>query len=222
MADEINFDPSRTLIGYIARHGETELNAANCWRGWENPPLAPEGLEAAEKLGHWLSFEYPRIGRVICSDFTRAVQTAEIILQSCNPECPYLSTDPNLRPWNIPPFAGKEKTPERKAQLQHYIDNPREVVPEGESLEQFRDRNAIIFQYLAVPFDGRPTLIVAHTSNFVGAARYLAEVGAEKHYEEMDDIVGPGGLAAVYCDSRGRIDLVPVLGVEYTSTPEAS
>lgn len=222
MSDEITMDPTRVLIGYIARHGETELNAANCWRGWENPSLDQNGLDAAEKLGWWLSFEYPRIGRVVCSDFTRAVQTAEIIMQTCGVECPYLSTDPNLRPWNIPEFAGKEKTPERIAKLREYINNPERVIPDGESLTQFRDRNDIIFQYLMVPHKGLPTLVVAHTSNIVAAMRHVAEINGEERCEEVDDIVGPGGLVAVYCNAAGRIDIVPMLGVQFVSTPEAS
>ena len=216
----LNMDPSRELVGWVCRHGSTILNASGCWRGWENPELNQNGLEAAEHLGQYLT--YDRIGRVVSSDFTRAVQTAEIVMQCCNPDCVYLSCEPNLRPWNIPPFAGKEKTAERKAELQYYIDHPDVVVPGGESLNQFRDRNAVIFQYLTVPYNGKPTLIVAHTSNFVGAARYLAEVDMEKKYEEMDDIVGPGGLVAVYCDSSGKIDLVPLLAVERAVTPEAS
>ena len=175
---------------------------------------------AAERLGYWLQFE--GIGRVVCSDFDRAVHTAEIIMQIANPKNPFLGTDANLRPWHVGEFAGEEKTPERVALLRTYINSPDSVIPNGESLNQFRDRNnAVIFQYLAVPYDGRPTVVVAHTSNIVSAMRYVAEVNNEK-YEEVDDIVGPGGLVAVYCNSAGRIDIVPVLGVEYTNTPEAS
>jgi probable phosphoglycerate mutase len=222
MPDDITLDPSRQLIGWISRHGQTILNKSGCWRGWENPPLDEVGLESAEKLGHWLSYEYPRVGRIVCSDLTRAVQTAEIIMQGCNPECVYLSTDPNLRPWNIPLFAGKEKTPERVALLRGFISNPDVVVPDGESLNQFRDRNDVIFQYLAVPYKGLPTLVVAHTSNIVAAMRRITEINDESEDEEVDDIVGPGGLVAVYCNSAGHLDLVPVLGVEYTNTPEAS
>src|SRR5271167_525963 len=125
---DINPTPDRTCLGYICRHGE--LNLEHRWDGWGAYRLSPEGRQAAEKAGQWLSFE--RIGRMIASDLPRTLQTAEIIMDCISVDCQYLATDPNLRAWAIGDFTGKEKTPERKAQLQHYRDNPDEMVPGGE------------------------------------------------------------------------------------------
>ena len=100
-----NLDPSRQLIGYVVRHGETVLNATNCWRGWENPELDEKGIEAAHAVARYLSYE--KLGRIICSDLVRAYQTAEIILNETQVECPYLGSDFNLRSWNVGKFAGQ-------------------------------------------------------------------------------------------------------------------
>lgn len=214
-----NLDPARQLIGYVVRHGETVLNATNCWRGWEDPELNENGIQAAYAVARYLSYE--RIGRIICSDLVRAYQTAEIILNNTEVEQPYLGCDFNLRSWNVGMFAGQEKTAQRKAEFQYYIDNPLVIIPGGESLQQARDRNMVAFQYLTVPYKGLPSVIVVHTSNITSMMRTIKE--DFNGDEEFGEIVEPGGLLAIYLTAEGKYLMEPVFGAKQVSeTPEAA
>lgn len=194
----MNMDPAHTLLGYIIRHGE--LNIKSKWDGWGSFVLSPEGRQAAEKAAQWLSFE--RIGRVVASDLPRTLQTAEILMERVNSACPYLATDPNLRAWAIGDFTGKEKTEERKTQLQHYRDNPDEIIPGGESWNQLFERVKIIFQYLCSPYEALPTAIVTHNS----------VIKALMGLDEKGNIVDEGGIIAAYMDAKGDVDFEVVLG----------
>lgn len=216
-------NPWTPPVAYIVRHGETELNAANCFRGWENPALNEAGLIAGEAIANFFSYE--RVGRVICSDLDRAVQTADFIMGSGAALCPYASPDFNLRPWGIAAFAGCEKTPALQKKLDYYIQHPDVKIPDGESLSDFQNRQDAMLQYIACPYEGLPTVIVTHTSNLT----YLAEKvdrdnGLEPSRDpEVHDIVEPGGIVAVYMDEQGRMKLHPRLGaIEAEKEPQAS
>lgn len=194
----LNVEPTRDVLGFLVRHGD--LNLHGRWDGWGNYVLSPEGREAAEKAAQWLSFE--KIGRIVSSDLPRTVQTAEIIMQNVNVACPYLATDPNLRAWALGDFTGREKTPERKAQLQYYRDHPDEPVPGGESWNQLRDRVQVALQYLCTPYDALPTVIITHNSTL----KALLDL------DEKGDIVGDGGIIKVSMDEKGEIHFDAVLG----------
>ena len=216
-------NPWTPPIAYIVRHGETDLNAQNCFRGWENPALNDSGMEAAAQIANYLSYE--RLGRIVSSDLDRAMQTALVIQQAGSVECPYISPDFNLRPWGIAAFAGCEKTPAMEKKLQCFIENPDERIPDGESLNEFRTRQDVIFQYIASSYEGLPTVIVTHTSNLT----HLSEVVDQQNGldpsrdPEVHDIVEPGGIVAVYMDASGKMMLQPRLGaVEAEAEPQAS
>lgn len=72
------FSPWYPPIAYIVRHGETDSNAENLFRGWSNPALNEDGVRACQAIANYFSYE--RIGRVISSDLDRALQTAQAIL----------------------------------------------------------------------------------------------------------------------------------------------
>jgi broad specificity phosphatase PhoE len=220
---EFTPNPWSQPAAYIVRHGETELNAQNCFRGWENPILNESGMKAAEEIANYFSYE--RIGRVVCSDLDRAQQTAEYIMNTGAAACPYLSPDFNLRPWNIAAFAGCEKTPALEKKLDYYIQRPDLKIPDGESLFDFQNRQESLLSYIANPYEGLPTVIVTHTSNLT----YLAEMidkdnGLDPSRDpEVHDIVEPGGIVAVYMDTNGKMALQPRLGaIEKEKEPEAS
>jgi probable phosphoglycerate mutase len=195
----INLDPSRELIGYLVRHGE--LNITNKWDGWGAYVLSEEGRQSAENAAHWLSFEL--LGRLVTSDLQRALQTADIIQSQVTFACPFLSTEPNLRAWNIGEFTGKEKTEERKADFQQYRDNPDKPVPgSDESWNQMRARVQVALQYLSTPYKSLPTVIVTHNSVLKGIL----------DLDEKGDIVDPGGVVAVYLNQKGEFQFDVVMG----------
>ena len=201
----LNPDPSRALIGYLVRHGE--LNIDNKWDGWGNFVLSDEGRQSAEKAAQWLS--YQKVGRLVTSDLPRTVQTADILMNEIDLCCPFMATDPNLRAWAIGDFTGKEKTPERKAEFQHYRDNPDTPIPGGESWNQMHERVKVAFQYLCSPYNALPTVIVTHNSVLKGIL----------DLDEKGDIVDPGGILAVYLNEKGEFEFDAVLG-ETKHSPE--
>jgi len=216
------FSPWYPPIAYIVRHGETDSNAENLFRGWSNPALNEDGLRACQAIANYFSYE--RVGRVISSDLDRAMQTAQAIIDCGCVACPYLSTDFNLRPWGIASFTGKEKTAANLKKLDYYVRNPDvKVPPDGESRNDFKNRNRdAILQYLTVPYEGLPTVIVAHTSNLTD----LHEMIYEKEGQIIpgaDDIVEPGGIVAVYMDATGKMELQVRMGaIVKELEPEAS
>lgn len=211
------FDPP---VAYVIRHGETTANADNCYRGWGDYPLNEEGHDAAALIQNFLS--YTRLGRVVCSDLTRAKQTAEYVMNSGVVMCPYISPDFNLRPWGIGGFAGKEKNAANVAKLQRYIDNPDMKIPDAESLNDFRYRASdAIMSYISSPCEGLPTVIVTHTSNITTLYQDINE--SEDKSPEVHDVVSPGGIVAIFLDTDGNMEMEPVLGEEVVETsPEAS
>lgn len=193
-----NVDPSHTRIGYMVRHGE--LVNMHIWDGWGNFQLSAEGHQQAQKAADWLSFE--RIGRVISSDIPRTMQTAQYLMDSGAVVCPFMGTDPNLRPWMVADYTGKEKTPERIATFMKYIEDPKLVIPGGESREQLHDRVQVIFQYLATPYNALPTVFYIHNS----------VIKSIMGLDDIADAVAPGGIIAVDMDEKGEISFSVVLG----------
>ena len=202
-----NLNPERELIGFLIRHGE--LNIDNKWDGWGAFVLSDKGRESAEKAAQWLGFD--KIGRVIASDLPRTMQTAEYIMNDCDVSCPYLGSDPNLRAWAIGDFTGKEKTDERKKEFQHYRDNPDVPIPGGESFDQFCERVKVVYQYLSTPYNQLPSVLVIHNS----------VLKALMGLDEKGDVVLPGGIVAVYIDSKGECSFeIEMGGAE--DAPDAS
>ena len=206
---KLNLDPSRELVGYLVRHGELTIGS-NKWDGWGNYTLSAEGQESADKAGQWLSFE--KIGRVISSDIPRAVETAQAIMNACDVACPFLACDPNLRPRMVADFTGKEKTPERVAEFKKYIENPDLVIPGGESGTQLNQRVQVIYQYLATPYDAKPTVLAIHNS----VIKSLLNI------DEVGEIVDPGGIIAAYMNEKGCIEFEVVLGAAKPTSSEVS
>jgi broad specificity phosphatase PhoE len=176
----------------------------NCWDGWSGLTLSEKGREQAEKAAQWLSFE--KIGRAVCSDLPRTVETAQCLMDTGAVLCPYLSCDPNLRPRKVGAFTGKEKTPERLAEFQKYLDDPSLQIPDGESQDQLTERVQIVYQYLMAPYEALPTACFLHNS----VLKSLMGLQGEK------EAVTPGGIVGVYMDEKGEISFEIKLGESNT------
>jgi len=193
-----NANPSKTLLGYLLRHGD--LKNMNVWDGWGDFDLSEEGERQVEAAARWLSFE--RIGRVISSDVPRTNHSAQIIMDVCNVACPFIMSEPNLRPWMVADFTGKPKTPENIAKFQKYIDDPSLIIQDGESRNELHERVQVILSYMTTPYKGLITVCALHNSVL-------------KSLMGLDDIreaVSPGGLVSVWMDAKGDISFQIELG----------
>src|ERR1035437_452037 len=194
----MNMDPSRQLIGWLIRHGE--LKNMHVWDGWGDFDLSEEGRQQAEKAAQWLSFE--RIGRVVSSDVPRTMHTAQYLMDTGCVECPFMACDSSLRPWFVSDFTGKEKTPERLAEFQKYMDDPDLVIPGGESRNQLKVRVQVIFQYLLAPYKALPTACFIHNS----------VIKALMGLDAVKEACSPGGIVGVYLDEKGECSFEVLLG----------
>lgn len=194
------FRSQERVLMYIVRHGETELNAKNAFRGWIDPSLDENGRKDAQKAGEWLKDK--GIKMVYCSDLKRAVETAKIICEELGLSDPY--KDFSLRPWNVGELAGKEKTKENEAQLDEYVDNPSWEIPEGESLYSFGDRiQEAVRYYIHEAREEGIKLIVTHTSDCIQFNDYCRGEGPAGK-PEGGDIVAPGGILRI-SEKNGKL-----------------
>lgn len=123
----------------IVRHGETEWNVQHRAMGQLDSPLTPKGIQQSRAIGnrlHRLKFT-----SLYSSDLGRAVQTTNIIAEICAKKIIF---DPELREWNMGIFQGltvsemHEKFPQERQDYEQIGDEY--IIPEGESLDQCRDR----------------------------------------------------------------------------------
>jgi hypothetical protein len=131
----------KRLIGLIVRHGETAANAKNLFRSRMDPPLNSKGESEAEKVGKIVCDKYD-VRRIVSSPMLRAVQTADIIAEHCGAK---VSQDRGLISWNLGFLSGRDKK-EYSDVLDYFVDNPKEPVPEGESLDDLEERTWDFFE----------------------------------------------------------------------------
>jgi broad specificity phosphatase PhoE len=132
----------------LARHGETEWNVAEVFRGQIDIDLNETGVKQAELLSGYLSTS--AIAAVYSSPLKRALKTAEIIAQPHKLE---VDVEPDLIDFNFGKWQGlshqevKEKYRDLYAT---WITHPEQVrMPDGEALEDvskrvIRVRNKVI------------------------------------------------------------------------------
>lgn len=65
---------------YVVRHGQTYFNIFNRLQGWSNSPLTEKGIEGAKDTAEKLA--NIKFSAAFCSDTTRAMHTAQIILDA--------------------------------------------------------------------------------------------------------------------------------------------
>jgi broad specificity phosphatase PhoE len=145
----------------LIRHGETEWNASNIFRGRADVDLNETGLRQAEQLGEYLSSE--EIDFIYTSPLKRAVRTAGAIARPQNIE---VNTIENLIDFDFGEWQGltlvevQEKYPEL---YQDWLDTPEQVgMPGGESLASVRDRAMSFLQDAVMRCGEGKVALVSH------------------------------------------------------------
>jgi len=193
---------------YIARHGATKLNQQDCFRGRVDVELDAEGRRDAHKLATY--FEDVELSQIVSSDRKRAEETADIIGRRKGME---VYVTPALRAFNVGMFSGKPKNKENTDALQEYIDNPDKRIPEGESLNEFKNRIRPALEEACelARERGKPLLLLAHSS-------IVHEAGSMIHNDHEAILVEPGGVAMIFLTDDGELDAAPI----YKRRPSAS
>ncbi|MGD1118881.1 MAG: histidine phosphatase family protein [Dehalococcoidales bacterium] len=142
----------------LARHGQTEFNAREIFRGRADVPLNALGLRQAQLLGEYLAGE--KIDVIYSSPLQRAVQTANLVAAHHHLETNIVENlnDIDCGLWQgLPVTDVREKWGEL---YQDWLDTPEQVkIPGGESLEDVTCR-AVPFLWDAVARCGEGKIVV--------------------------------------------------------------
>lgn len=179
--------PEGKLVAYFVRHGETPGNAKGLFRGALDFPLSEKGQKDAEHLKDY--FSNINLGTAYSSDTQRARSTAETTLE---PKGMTASETPDLRSWNVGYLAGLPKS-EHQNDIDFFQHNDNTVIPNGESLNQFRRRvqPRIKNSILKGIQEGIPSITFTHSS-------VVQEVSHLLHNDYKFAKVKPGGVIGVY------------------------
>lgn len=146
---------------FLIRHGETLWNSEHRIQGHIDSPLTPTGLAQAQALAQRLQAQ--TFAALYSSDLGRAYQTAQCLAQTTH--LPIL-VDQRLRERNLGCLQGLTRSEAQQQfpkeyQLYQTLD-PDYLIPNGESLRQFRQRCISCLEELIKQHPGQRILVVSH------------------------------------------------------------
>ncbi len=150
----------------LARHGETEWNVAEVFRGRIDIELNETGIKQAELLAEYLTDL--KLDAIYSSPLKRALTTAEIIAS-------YHKLDVEITPGLIDLDYGKwqglphqEVIDKYKELYTEWIDSPDKVkIPAGESLNDVRQRAIGVVDSVIAKYEGTVVLVSHRVVNKV-------------------------------------------------------
>ena len=159
-------DDKPTLF-YIARHGETEFNAAGIMQGMSvDSPLTENGVRQAQELGAKLKEIH--FDHVFSSDLRRAHRTAELATIERNLA---INTSHLLRERSYGKYDGKDAELyrkenaalfEKKNQLEYQEQRNFRFAPDMETDDEAARRLVLFLRETAVTYPGKTILAVCH------------------------------------------------------------
>lgn len=187
------------ILVYAARHGTTDLNQADAFRGPIDAPLDKKGFRDANQLAKY--FEPIDLSVIFHSDKKRTRATAELIAKTKDMK---IYPNKDLAAWNVGDLGGQPKNEENLAVIDHHVENPDLILPGGESLNQFKARiHPLIKDAVDMGLDtGVPVLLVVHSS-------VIHEIGTMIGGHHEYTLVEPGGVAAIFIKD-GKLDAQPI------------
>jgi phosphoserine phosphatase len=147
----------------LARHGQTEWNRVERFRGRADVPLNETGLAQAEATGRRVAAEWIP-SSVYSSPLSRAVKTAEAIARHFDlPVQVHLDlTDINYGEWQgLTPEEARQRWP---VEIDAWYNRPHQArIPSGETLSDLRARAMQTVDELAARHAGETIVLVGHT-----------------------------------------------------------
>jgi broad specificity phosphatase PhoE len=188
-------------VAYFVRHGETDMNKDNDFRGDLDVPLNHKGLEQAENLVAY--FHNIRPSAIYHSERSRTAQTIGPFAKSKNMK---MQTLPGLDSLNTGNFAGQPKDEDNMEKMKWYREHPDSKIPGGDVVRDWQKKadKAIETVLSEGEKDGRPAIACCHGSLIKELSRYFhGDIKAAK--------VDPGGVVAVYKLPSGGFIAEPIL-----------
>lgn len=146
----------------IARHGETDWNAAGVLQGWLDVPLNDTGRQQAHDMAFDLRHE--RFDGVFSSPLQRAREHAEIVARYLNLPPPQQHAGIKERHFGVIQGIPKAELAELNPVLCQQIlrRNPAAEFEQGESMDEFADRIFAGLHEIAAANVGRRLLVITH------------------------------------------------------------
>ena len=190
---------------FFLRHGETNGNKDNRYRGWSNGPdaqLSPEGREGVRESALFLKdcgYTFPVI---LCDDLSRTQETAKIVASIL--DIREIVTIPELKPLNVGDFTGKDKD---ENPIEPYLNTPDKKIPGGESHNGFDERMEVTFNDILkiIKKLKQPVLIIGHGSNVSFLYNHMTK-HPENHVVGYEGLVHPSGVLVYTPDG-----IIPVI-----------
>ncbi len=147
----------------LVRHGQTEWNRIERFRGRYDVELNTTGLEQASRAAKRIANNWkPEI--VYSSPLSRARTTADSIALKCSVlvETNVGLIDINYGKWQgLSPVEAKEKWSD---QINNWYEHPEKCeIPEGESLKSVQDRSMGVIYSITRKHQGQTIVVVSHT-----------------------------------------------------------
>jgi broad specificity phosphatase PhoE len=191
------------MLLYLARHGETDDNAALIFQGQGGKGLNARGRAQARRLAERM--RKARVTTIVASDLERAEETAGIVGRACDV---VHSVDPDLREVDVGTWTGKshdqvqELFPEEWAAWSAGLDVRR---GNGETYAELATRIERAVTRIASMDVRDPVLIVSHGGSIKSYVAKILGVSAEGLRALAG--VGNASLTIIERDSRGRVRL---------------
>lgn len=150
----------------LVRHGETEWNVKDVFRGRMDVDLNETGRKQAELLAKYLS--YSKIDAVYSSPLKRALTTAEIVASYQRLD---VVVDPGLIDFDFGEWQGLPRQEVRNKYKELYaqwINHPDRVrMPAGETLDEVRKRAMSVVDKVIAKYEGQVVLVSHRVVNKV-------------------------------------------------------
>jgi len=150
----------------LARHGETEWNVEEVFRGRIDVELNETGLKQAELLGEYLSKQ--KIEKVYSSPLKRALRTAQAIAdyQRLRVEVSPSLVDLDFGEWQG--LSVGEVKAKYRSSYKEWLENPHQLkIPGGENLDEVRKRALKLVNSILAKYDGTVVLVSHRVINKV-------------------------------------------------------
>jgi broad specificity phosphatase PhoE len=186
----------------VARHGETEWNASEIFRGRRDIGLNDTGIKQAELLGNYLTDL--RIEAIYSSPLKRALDTARSVAKhhSLN-----VNVNPGLLDFNYGAWEGltHQAVKDKYRELYtRWLKEPHLVnIPEGENLSEVRERAKSLLDRVVSKHSG---LVVLVSHRVVNKVMMCFMLGLENSH--FWDIKQDLGGITVFEHERGRYKLI--------------
>jgi len=195
----------------IARHGETEWNVSEIFRGRRDIGLNKTGIKQAELLGGYLVDL--RIEAICSSPLKRALDTARSVAKHQGLD---INIAPGLMDFNFGVWEGlthQEVSDKHRGLYERWLKEPHLVnIPEGESLGEVRERAKSVVDRVVPKHSGTVVLVSHRVVNKVLICLMLG-LGNSHFWDVKQDL---GGIT-VFEYEGGRYKLIKHNDTSYLS-----